>query len=199
MSPAATLRAAREAGISVAATPAGTLKVTGETATIARLAPALRTHKAAILELLTGGGAKPLAKPAIAKAGGGIKAASRYGSKGGPAMEPYREAWKRLQSRQPKWSSPEEWRQALDDAAAIFATWGELAVEFRWQPEAILGKGGLAWFTAGEAVRSFGPEHAVTVSGRVFDRCPPGVASERFGLRDTNRWGAGEDRAECDS
>jgi hypothetical protein len=97
----------------------------------------------------------------------------RYGSKGGPVMEPYREAWKRLKSHPTKWSSPNEWRQAVDDAAVIFATWGELAVEFEWPPEAILGRGGLAWFTAGEVVRSFGPEHAVTVSGRVFDRCPP--------------------------
>ncbi len=98
---------------------------------------------------------------------------SRYGSKGGAIPAPYGEAWERLQSRSPKWASPEDWRQALEDAAAIFATWGELAIEFQWPAEVILGRAGLAWFTAGEAVRAFGPAHAVTVSGRVFDRCPP--------------------------
>lgn len=32
------------------------------------------------------------------------------------------------------------------------------------------GRGGLVWSLQGEAVRALGPEHAVTTSGRVFDR-----------------------------
>jgi hypothetical protein len=52
----------------------------------------------------------------------------------------------------------------------IFTTWGELATEFQWPAGAILDRDGLAWFTADETVRAFGPEHAVTASGRVFDR-----------------------------
>lgn len=38
---------------------------------------------------------------------------------------------------------------------------------------------GLVWFLSGEAVRSLGPEHAMTESGQVFDRLamPGGDAS----------------------
>ncbi len=32
------------------------------------------------------------------------------------------------------------------------------------------GPGGLVWFCAGEPVRALGPEHAVTTSGRIFER-----------------------------
>jgi hypothetical protein len=162
MSAAATLRTAWEAGISVLATGLGTLKVSGRTKTIARLAPDLRTHKAAILELLAGRtGANPSAPPAAWR---------RYGCRDGAIPEPYREAWERLQSCAPSWASTDEWRQAVKDGSVIFTTWGELATEFQWPAGAILDRDGLAWFTADETVRAFGPEHAVTASGRVFDR-----------------------------
>ena len=51
-----------------------------------------------------------------------------------------------------------------------------LFAQFDWTPGDIFdvphdsAAGGLVWFLNGEAVRSVGPEHAVTKSGRVFDR-----------------------------
>jgi hypothetical protein len=72
-------------------------------------------------------------------------------------------------------SNDEGW-QVLDDAGRFLDEWGIPAVEFGWTPGDIFdvpnasGKCGLIWFLDGEAVRSLEPEHAVTTSGRVFDR-----------------------------
>jgi hypothetical protein len=69
-----------------------------------------------------------------------------------------------------------DWRQAIKDAGRFLDQWSNLTIEFRWTAGDIFdvpheGKpGGLAWFLAGEAVRSLGREHSVTESGRVFDR-----------------------------
>jgi hypothetical protein len=53
---------------------------------------------------------------------------------------------------------------------------GKLALEFQWSPGDPFNvprdgvHSGLVWFLKGEAVRALGPEHAITESGRVFDR-----------------------------
>src|ERR1019366_9516260 len=65
---------------------------------------------------------------------------------------------------------------AIDAAGRFLDQWGSLAVEFQWKPADLFDvprdgqSGGLVWFLQGEAVRALGPDHAVTTSGRVFDR-----------------------------
>jgi hypothetical protein len=72
--------------------------------------------------------------------------------------------------------SDDDWQQAIDAAGRFLDQWGSLAVEFQWTPAYLFdvqrdGRlGGLTWFLQGEAVRALGPDHAVTTSGRVFDR-----------------------------
>jgi hypothetical protein len=89
---------------------------------------------------------------------------------------PYLDAWSRLQCQKPMRVSDGEWRQALDDAGRFLEQWRNLAAEFEWSPGDLFdaphdGKlAGLAWWLRGETVRSFGPEHAVTEAGSVFDR-----------------------------
>jgi hypothetical protein len=48
--------------------------------------------------------------------------------------------------------------------------WGELAIEFSWQPDDIFDSDGLAFWLGTEIVTALGPEHAVTERDRVFDR-----------------------------
>jgi hypothetical protein len=71
-------------------------------------------------------------------------------------------------------------RQAIDAAGRFLDAWASLAVEFGWTAGELFDvprdgrAGGLVWFCAGESVRALGPEHAVTKSGRVFDRLTRG-------------------------
>jgi hypothetical protein len=90
--------------------------------------------------------------------------------------EPYLDGWARLQSQRPA-SIPEfQWRQALNAAGRFLDEWGTLAETFDWSPGDLFDvprdgrPGGLAWFLIGETVRALGPDHAITTSGRVFDR-----------------------------
>jgi hypothetical protein len=89
---------------------------------------------------------------------------------------PYLDTWARLQCQRPFGASDQEWWQVIDDAGRFLAQWGSRAVEFGWTPGDLFdvpnetGKCGLAWFLHGDSVRSLEPEHAVTTSGRVFDR-----------------------------
>jgi len=88
----------------------------------------------------------------------------------------YADAFARLQLQKPVSVGEADWRQAIDDAGRFLDQWGNLAVEFGWKPGDLFevprdGRpGGLVWFCAGEAIRALGPEHAITTSGRVFDR-----------------------------
>ncbi|MGB8901818.1 MAG: hypothetical protein WCC90_22390 [Methylocella sp.] len=90
--------------------------------------------------------------------------------------EPYLDTWARLQCQRPFGASDQEWWQVIDAAGRFLDQWGSRAVEFGWTPGDLFDvpcdgvQGGLAWFLEGEDVRSLGPEHAVTRSGRVFDR-----------------------------
>jgi hypothetical protein len=62
------------------------------------------------------------------------------------------------------------------DAGLFLDRWGSLAHEFQWLPTDLFdvprdgSSGGLVWSLNGEAVRALGPEHAITETGRVFDR-----------------------------
>ncbi len=89
--------------------------------------------------------------------------------------KPYRDALVRIKCQQPIGVGEAAWRQAIDDAGKFLDAWGSLAVEFGWTHGELFdvphdGKSGLIWFLAGETLRALGPEHAVTKSGRVFDR-----------------------------
>ena len=93
-----------------------------------------------------------------------------------PEPEPYLDAWARLQVERPPDVSDDEWRLAVTDAGLFLDRWGSLAVGFGWSPDDLFGApsdgspGGLVWFLKGETVRALGPEHAITESGRLFDR-----------------------------
>src|SRR5450631_480807 len=95
----------------------------------------------------------------------------------GGAPEPYLDAWARLQAQRRQAASDSEWRLAVIDAGLFLDRWGSVAADFQWSPDDLFGAlrdgcvtGALIWFVNGEAVRALGPEHAITVSGRVFDR-----------------------------
>jgi hypothetical protein len=91
-------------------------------------------------------------------------------------LGPYLDAWARLQVQRPAAVSDVEWRLAVIDAGLFLDRWGRLAFEFQWLPGDLFdvprdgSPGGLVWFLKGEATAPLGPEHAVTESGRVFDR-----------------------------
>jgi hypothetical protein len=90
--------------------------------------------------------------------------------------ELYLDAWARLQCQKPTRVSDGDWWQAIDDGGLFLNRWASLAAEFQWTTADLFNvprdgrAGGLVWFLAGQAVRALGPEHAVTTSGRVFDR-----------------------------
>jgi hypothetical protein len=53
--------------------------------------------------------------------------------------------------------------------------WGAMAAGFGWAPDDIFGRSGLAYWLGVEIVRAVGPAHAVTESGRIFDRITRGT------------------------
>ena len=67
-------------------------------------------------------------------------------------------------------------QQVKADSADFMKSWTTEAVIFGWSPEDLFAPEGakagtgLACWLGGEKVRAFGPEHAITYSGRVFDR-----------------------------
>ncbi|WP_036258180.1 hypothetical protein [Methylocapsa aurea] len=128
----------------------------------------LREHKAAIVTLLRQAESPT---PELGAAALEERAAAADG-----VPEPYRDAWARLQIQKPIGVSDQEWRQAIAAAGLFLDQWGSLAVQFEWSPGDLFDvprdgeTGGVIWFCHGEEVRSLGPEHAVTASGRVFDR-----------------------------
>jgi hypothetical protein len=88
----------------------------------------------------------------------------------------YLDAWGRLQCQKPMRISDGDWRQAIDDGGRFLDQWGNLAAELQWTSGEIFDvprdgrQGGLLWFLKGDTVRVLGPEHAVTISGRVYER-----------------------------
>jgi hypothetical protein len=92
------------------------------------------------------------------------------------APEPYLDAWARLQCQKLMRVSDDDWRQAIEAAGRFLDQWGNLAIEFQWTPADLFDvprdgrPGGFVWWLAGETVRAFGPEHAVTEGERIFDR-----------------------------
>lgn len=94
----------------------------------------------------------------------------------GRMPERYLDAWVRLQVRRAFGIDEARWWQTIDAGGRFLDQWGSLASEFGWTPGDLFdmpgdGKtGGLLWWLSGEAVRSLGPEHAIAVSGGVFDR-----------------------------
>lgn len=86
----------------------------------------------------------------------------------------YADAWAAFQTRKPGHVIETDWQFAVDCAGRFLDEWGALASAFGWQASDVFGSGGLAWFCAGERVRALGPDNAVTSSGRIFARRPPG-------------------------
>src|SRR5262249_3816102 len=82
----------------------------------------------------------------------------------------YAAAWAAFQTNAPGRVSEAEWFRAVDDAGRFLGEWAALALDFGWQADDIFGRAGLAWFCTGERVRALGPGHALTASGRVFER-----------------------------
>ena len=72
--------------------------------------------------------------------------------------------------------SDADWYRAVDDGGRFFDAWGAYAAEWGWTAGELFDvpredqRGGLFWFICGEGVEAFGPDHARTESGRVFDR-----------------------------
>ncbi len=84
-----------------------------------------------------------------------------------------------IAAQRPGGVSRADWLQTIDAGGRFLDDWGSVAVEFGWTPGNLFdtprdggSQGGLVWFLNGEDVRALGPEHAVTVSGRVYDRGP---------------------------
>jgi hypothetical protein len=106
----------------------------------------------------------------------GVEVEERAGMAMDSVPEPYLDAWARLQCQRPIGVGEAAWGQAIDDGGKFLDAWGSLAVEFGWTAGDLFdvprddGPGGLAWFCAGETVRSIGPDGAFTTTGRVFDR-----------------------------
>jgi hypothetical protein len=98
----------------------------------------------------------------------------------GSVPEPYLDGWSRLQLQRPAAIPGDHWRQAVDAAGRFLDEWGNLAEIFRWSPDDLFNvprdgrPGGLVWFLQGETVRALGPDHAITMSERVFDRMQRG-------------------------
>jgi hypothetical protein len=84
----------------------------------------------------------------------------------------YASAWATFQISQPRNATEAEWLRAVNDGGRFLDEWAHLALDFAWQPEDVFGPSGLAWFCAGEWVKSLGPEVAITASGRIFRRRP---------------------------
>lgn len=82
----------------------------------------------------------------------------------------YADAWAVFQVRKPGHVSAAAWFQAVDNAGRFLDEWAGLALDFGWRPSDIFGSDGLAWFCAGERVRSLGPDNAITAFGRIFTR-----------------------------
>ena len=88
----------------------------------------------------------------------------------------YLDAWSRLNHQKPFRVSDAEWRRALDAGGRFLTAWASMAADWGWTPGDLFDlprdgrPGGLVWFIEGEEVQAFGPEHARTISGRVFDR-----------------------------
>lgn len=59
---------------------------------------------------------------------------------------------------------------ALSSSRHFIREWTTEAITWGWSAEDIFGKSGLLQWMGKEKLRSFGPEHAITISGRVFDR-----------------------------
>jgi hypothetical protein len=108
-----------------------------------------------------------------------IEVEERAGIAMGSVPELYLDAWARLQVQRPATVPDDEWWRAVNDAGLFLDRWGAHAVQFVWSPANQFNvprdgsQGGLVWFLRGEPVRAFGPEHAITESGRVFDRGRP--------------------------
>ena len=168
MSAQAIIKQAADCGVSVSLN-GDSLALTAATKPSASLLAKLKQHKAEIVAALRpeGGIAPPEHDEAEIEERKGMAMAS--------VPEPYLDVWARLQCHPPMGASNEEWRQVID-AGRFLDQWGSRAVEFQWTPGDLFdvpnasGKCGLIWFLDGEAVRSLEPEHAVTTSGRVFDR-----------------------------
>jgi hypothetical protein len=100
----------------------------------------------------------------------------RKGMAAGSVLEPYLDAFARLQCQKLITVLDDEQRQAINDAGRFLDAWGALAAEFQWSPGDLFdvprdGKpGGLVWFLKGEAVRALGHAHATTESARKFLR-----------------------------
>ena len=66
--------------------------------------------------------------------------------------------------------------QVKADSAAFMRQWQTEAIVMGWPQEGLFSApkatepGGLVYWLHGEEIRALGPEHAVTQSGRVFDR-----------------------------
>jgi hypothetical protein len=94
----------------------------------------------------------------------------------GSVPEPYLDGWVRLQGQRPASIPEPRWPQAVDAVGRFLDEWGSLAETFGWSPSDLFNvpsdgtPGGLAWFLIGETVRALGADHAITISGRVFDR-----------------------------
>jgi hypothetical protein len=82
----------------------------------------------------------------------------------------YADAWAAFQIRKPPQVSAAEWYRAVDDAGRFLDEWGDLALDFDWQPGDIFGPDGLAWFCGGERIRALGPYNAIRTDGRAFMR-----------------------------
>jgi hypothetical protein len=88
----------------------------------------------------------------------------------------YLDAWSRLCHQKPMRVSESEWRQALDDGGRFLDRWASEAALWGWTVADLFDvpregrRGGLIWFLRNEPIVAFGPEHARTEGGRVFDR-----------------------------
>ena len=104
----------------------------------------------------------------------------------GSVPDAYLDAWARLQVQRPATVSEDEWQLAVNDAGLFLNRWVSLAVEFQWSPGDLFDvprdgrQGGLVWFLKGEKVRALGLEHAVTESGRTFDRMTRAEWRDRY-------------------
>ena len=85
-------------------------------------------------------------------------------------------AFAELQSGATAEAANDDFQQAKADSATFMRSWTTEAVALGWSPNDLfappnaVGRSGLVCWLGGEQVRAFGPEHAVSASGRVFDK-----------------------------
>jgi hypothetical protein len=162
MSAAALIRKAREAGLSLAVTETGNVRVKGPRTLAERWAPEIVANKQEIIAELS---SQTWLEPRI-------RCEPPFGCDHVPAR--YRHAWDALLSQCPPAVTPIVWQAAIFDAALLFGDFGKLIDEHHWLSNDLFAvpyddvQGGLVWFIKGSPIVAIGRHMAQSQDGRIW-------------------------------